>query len=77
MMQGMLMYAFAAAVVGGLDSPGGTVIGGLLLGVVENLSGRWEIIGAELQTIVALALLIAMLMIRPRGLFGRPQVRKV
>ncbi len=71
MMSSVLIYAFAAAVLGGLDSPGGAVFGGLFLGVVENLSGTWDPIGSELKMVAAFVSIVLVLLVRPTGLFGR------
>jgi len=78
MMQGVLLYAFAAAVLGGLDSPLGAVVGGLLLGVTLNLLGTYvDFIGSELQLAVGLAIILGVLLVRPAGLFGRAAVGRV
>ena len=78
MMLTILIYAFAAAVLGGIDSPIGAVVGGLLLGVILNLLGAYvNILGPELRLPSALFVLLAVLMIRPAGLFGRVVVRRV
>jgi branched-chain amino acid transport system permease protein len=78
MMDTILIYAFAAAVLGGIESPGGAVVGGLALGVLLNLLGTYvNVVTSELRLPVALALLLVVLMIRPSGLFGRAVVRKV
>jgi branched-chain amino acid transport system permease protein len=78
MMQTVLLYAFAAAVLGGMDSALGAVVGGLLLGVTLNLVGTYvHWVGGELRLAVALALILAVLLVRPSGLFGRPAVRRV
>jgi branched-chain amino acid transport system permease protein len=78
MMLTILIYAFAAAVLGGIDSPIGAVIGGLLLGVILNLLGAYvDILGPELRLPSALLVLLAVLMIRPAGLFGHVVVRRV
>lgn len=77
MMFGILLYGFAGAIVGGVDSPGGAVFGGFLVGVVENLCGSYLPGGAELKLTLALVLIVAVLMIRPNGIFGRPDVRRV
>ena len=76
MMGGILLYAFAAALVGGIDSPGGAVLGGFLVGVLENLLGAY-VIGNELKLSVALVLIIGVLIVKPSGLFGRVQVTRV
>ena len=78
MMGGIQLYAFAAATLGGFTSPGGAVLGGFLVGVVENLVGTYvKFIGTELKLTVALAIIIVVLLVRPSGLFGRAVVRRV
>ena len=78
MMEAILLYAFAAAVLGGLDSPVGAVVGGLLLGVTMTLLGRYVgYIGQTLKLPVALALILVVLLFRPEGLFGRVAERRV
>ena len=76
MMSGVLLYAFAAALVGGIDSPGGAVVGGILVGVLENLLGAY-VIGTELKLSVALVLIVVVLIVRPAGLFGKVIVSRV
>jgi branched-chain amino acid transport system permease protein len=78
MMLVILIYAFAAAVLGGIDSPVGAVVGGLLLGVILNLLGTYvNFIGGELRLPSALAILLMVLVIRPQGLLGSATVRRV
>jgi branched-chain amino acid transport system permease protein len=78
MMQAVLIYAFAAAVLGGIDSPVGAVVGGLLLGVGLNLLGTYvDFVGADLRLPAALAVILAVLLLRPAGLFGKRVVRRV
>jgi branched-chain amino acid transport system permease protein len=78
MMQTILLYAFAAAVLGGLDSPIGAVVGGILLGVTITLLGRYVgFIGSTLKLPAALALIFVLLLVRPGGLFGRVAERRV
>ena len=78
MMQVILLYAFAAAILGGLDSPVGAVIGGLLLGVVITMLGRYVgFIGEPLKLPTALLLILLVLLVKPNGLFGRVAVRRV
>jgi branched-chain amino acid transport system permease protein len=78
MMQTILLYAFAAAVLGGLDSPVGAVVGGLLLGVTITLLGRYVgFVGSTLKLPAALLLILLLLLVRPGGLFGRVAVRRV
>ena len=76
MMAGILLYAFAAALIGGIDSPGGAVIGGFLVGVLENVLGAY-VVGNELKLAVALVLIIGVLLVKPSGLFGSVQVTRV
>jgi branched-chain amino acid transport system permease protein len=78
MMQAILLYAFAAAVLGGLESPAGAVIGGLALGVFLNLVGQYVgFATSELRLPIAFAVLLLVLLMKPTGLFGRRQVRRV
>ncbi len=78
MMAGILIYAFASATLGGFTSPGGAVVGGLLVGVIENLVGTYvSFIGTELKLTVALALILIVLVVKPSGLFGRVTVHRV
>jgi branched-chain amino acid transport system permease protein len=78
MMQAVLIYAFAAAVLGGIDSPVGAVVGGLMLGVGLNLLGVYiDFVGADLRLPAALLVILVVLLVRPNGLFGKPQVKKV
>nr|WP_295469328.1 branched-chain amino acid ABC transporter permease [Mesorhizobium sp.] len=76
MMIGILLYAFASAMLGGLNNPAGAVAGGLIFGVVENLVGTY-LIGHELKLTFALIVVIAVLLIRPAGLFGKVIVKRV
>ncbi len=78
MMSGILIYAFASATLGGFTSPLGAVVGGLLVGVIENLVGTYvRFIGTELKLTVALALILVVLLVKPSGLFGRAAVHRV
>jgi branched-chain amino acid transport system permease protein len=78
MMQPILLYAFAAAVLGGLESPAGAWIGGILIGVFMNLVGQYVgFATAELRLPIAFFLLLLVLLVKPHGLFGRRQVRRV
>ncbi len=76
MMMGVLLYAFAGALIGGIDNPVGAVIGGFLVGVLENLIGTY-VVGTELKLSVALVLIIGVLIVRPAGLFGKVIVTRV
>jgi branched-chain amino acid transport system permease protein len=78
MMSGILIYAFAAATLGGITSPFGAVVGGFLVGVIENLAGTYiPFIGTELKLTVALLIIVVVLLVRPSGLFGHAVVRRV
>ncbi|HKN64097.1 MAG TPA: branched-chain amino acid ABC transporter permease [Gaiellaceae bacterium] len=78
LMQPILVYAFAAAVLGGLESPAGAVIGGVAIGVTLTLIvGYVPEISSELQLPFAFAVLLLILLIKPSGLFGRREVRRV
>ena len=78
MMQVTLIYAFAAAVLGGIDSPFGAVAGGIMLGVGLNLIGEYiDFVGTELRLPLALLIILIVLLVRPAGLFGKPVQRRV
>jgi len=78
MMGSVQIYAFAAATLGGFTSPLGAVVGGFLVGVIENLAGTYvSFIGTELKFTVALAVILVVLVVKPSGLFGRRAVRRV
>ena len=76
MMGGVLIYAFAGALLGGITSPVGAVVGGLIVGITENLVGTY-LIASQLKLTVAFALIILVLVFRPNGLFGTAIVRRV
>jgi branched-chain amino acid transport system permease protein len=76
MMQTIIIYAFAAAVLGGIESPLGAVVGGLIVGVTVNLAGAY-LVGGDLQLAVAFLIIVLVLIVKPNGLFGRPSVRRV
>ncbi|HZV92871.1 MAG TPA: branched-chain amino acid ABC transporter permease [Caldimonas sp.] len=75
MMGGILLYAFAGALLGGIDSPGGAVLGGFIVGVLENVVGAY--VGSEIKLTVALVVIIGVLVVRPSGLFGQVHVNRV
>jgi branched-chain amino acid transport system permease protein len=77
MMQGVIIYAFAAAVLGGIDSPVGAVVGGLALGVLLALIGAYLPALADLRLALSLLLIVVLLVVRPSGLFGQVQARRV
>jgi branched-chain amino acid transport system permease protein len=70
MMAGILLYAFAGALLGGIDSPLGAVLGGFAVGIIENLGGAY-IVGTELKLTLALVIIVCVLTVRPSGLMGR------
>jgi branched-chain amino acid transport system permease protein len=76
MMSGILLYGFASALLGGIDNPWGAVVGGLIVGVLENLLGAY-VIGTELKLTVALFLIVGILTFKPDGIFGRAIVMRV
>jgi branched-chain amino acid transport system permease protein len=78
LMAALLIYAFAAAVLGGIDSPVGAVVGGLALGVGLNLIGTYvDFVGADLRLPVALLVILVVLIVKPTGIFGKAEVRRV
>ena len=78
MMLNFFIYACVAATVGGFDSPGGAVLAGLVIGVVENLMASYvDLVGPDLKQSVALLFLVVVLMVRPTGLFGSKRVARV
>jgi branched-chain amino acid transport system permease protein len=78
MMVSILLYGFAGAVLGGLTSPAGAVVGGLAVGVIENLAGTYiPVVGPELKLPVALFVIVAVLVVRPSGIWGRRTVQRV
>jgi branched-chain amino acid transport system permease protein len=77
LMGGVLVYAFAAATLGGFDSPKGAVIGGWIIGVTETLAGNYiDFIGSDLTILVPLAVILGVLLVRPNGLFGSPEAAR-
>jgi branched-chain amino acid transport system permease protein len=75
LMTTVLIYAFAAATLGGFDSPGGAIIGGLVMGIGENLAVTYiSWLGSDLKVAVPLLTIIVVLMIRPTGLFGHAKI---
>jgi branched-chain amino acid transport system permease protein len=78
MMQAVLIFAFAGAILGGLESPVGAVAGGLGIGVLLSLLGTYvHAVTPELRLPVALLILLVVLLVKPAGLFGRVVVRRV
>jgi len=80
MMMGVLLYAFAAAVLGGLDSPVGAIVGGLIIGITENLVGTYtpqDVLGPDMKLTVTLIIIVLVLLVRPTGIFGKRAMRRV
>ena len=76
MMAGILLYGFAAALLGGINNPWGAAVGGFIVGVIENLAGAY-VVGTELKLSVALVIIIVVLVTRPAGLFGYTTMTRV
>jgi branched-chain amino acid transport system permease protein len=76
MMGGVLLYAFAGALLGGITSPLGAVVGGVLMGVIENLAGAY-VVGTELKLTTALVIIVVVLVVKPTGLFGKSLASRV
>ncbi|MBC7592686.1 MAG: branched-chain amino acid ABC transporter permease [Kineosporiaceae bacterium] len=74
-MDSVVVYGFVAAVLGGLDSPGGAVVGGLILGILLSFVSGY--VGSELVALAALAILMAVLLLKPGGLFSHATARRV
>lgn len=74
-MDGVVVFGFVAAVLGGLDSPGGAVVGGLTIGLLLSYVSGY--LGSDLVTLASLVILVAVLLVRPQGLFARSAARRV
>lgn len=72
--------AFPAVILGGLDSPGGAVVGGILIGVSQTLTARYlddvSWLGTNFHSVMPYLLMVVVLLVRPFGLFGTPEVRR-
>lgn len=74
----VLVFAFAAATLGGLDSPIGAVVGGLIVGVVQELLGEYVgFVGTDMRDGAAFVIILGILLVKPSGLFGKQQVARV
>jgi len=74
----VLIYSFAAATLGGLDSLGGAVVAGIIIGLVQTMGGQYvDVIGSELAPAVALMVIVLILMVKPSGLFGSKRIERV
>jgi len=77
LMAGVLVYSFAGAALGGFDSPLGAVVGSWIIGVTEGLAGTYvDAIGSDLKVLVPLTIIFVVLLVRPAGLFGSPEVTR-
>ncbi len=73
----VIIYSFAAATLGGFDSPFGAVLGGWIIGIAEALAGGYvDFIGQDLKILVPLIVILSVLLVRPHGLFGSPEVAR-
>jgi branched-chain amino acid transport system permease protein len=77
LMQGILVYAFAAAALGGFDSLLGAVVGGLIVGVANALTIQYVAALDRIEVVMPLALILVVLLLKPNGLFGRQTVERV
>jgi branched-chain amino acid transport system permease protein len=77
MFSNIFSYSLIAVVIGGLESPFGAVVSGVLIGIVENIGSQFEFIGSELKIAVVFILLIVVLIIRPTGIWGKSEGRKI
>jgi branched-chain amino acid transport system permease protein len=74
----LLIYAFAAVLIGGFDSMAGAIVGGILIALIETMAGGYlDFIGAELGQTTALLAIVIVLLFRPTGLFGSRKVQRV
>jgi branched-chain amino acid transport system permease protein len=78
MLASVILFAFAGAVLGGFDSPPGAVVGGLLVGLLQTFTGvYWTPHGNQLSTVIAFVVILAVLLVKPNGLFGKAEVSRV
>ena len=74
----LLIYAFAAVLIGGFDSMGGAIVGGILIALIETMAGGYlDFVGSELGQTTALVVIVIVLLFRPTGLFGSRKVQRV
>jgi branched-chain amino acid transport system permease protein len=73
------LSTFPAAILGGMDSIGGVIIGGIIIGLAESLAGAYidPLLGGGTKEVIGFVVLLIILMVRPYGLFGTPEIRKV
>lgn len=80
--QFVALLAFPAIILGGLDSPGGAVIGGIVIGLTQTLTAGYHNeyvpwLGQNFQTVMPYVVMVVVLLIRPYGLFGTPEVKRI
>jgi branched-chain amino acid transport system permease protein len=75
MMLGVLLYAFAGALLGGISNPWGAAAGAVLVGIFENLMGAY-VVGTDIKMTIALVLIVAVLVLKPEGIFGQKLVAR-
>src|SRR5262249_23411872 len=76
-MQTILVFSFAAAALGGFDSPVGAVVGGMIVGVAQPLTTQYVHFLKGIELVVPFAIILGVLMVRPQGLFGTKRVERV
>jgi branched-chain amino acid transport system permease protein len=76
MMSGILLYGFAAALLGGIDNAWGAPLGGFMVGILENLAGAY-VVGTSIKLAVALFIIVTVVTFKPSGLFGKTVVARV
>jgi len=76
MMSGIIIYSLAAALLGGITNPWGAMVGGFIVGIVENIAGAY-LLGTEVKLAIALAIIVGVLLVKPAGLFGQRSVKRV
>jgi branched-chain amino acid transport system permease protein len=76
-MQAVLVFSFAAAALGGFDSPLGAVVGGLIVGVAQALTIQYIDPLDDIELVVPFGLILLVLLFKPNGLFGRAAVERV
>jgi branched-chain amino acid transport system permease protein len=80
--QFVAILAFPAIILGGLDSPGGAVVGGMIIGVTQSLTAGYQpeyaaFLGANFHTVMPYFVMVLILLVRPYGLFGTPEVKRI
>lgn len=77
MMQSIIIFAFAGITLGGLDSPIGALVGGVVIGIFDAFVGEWSLVGSDLKLVATMGFLILVLLFLPQGMFGDRKMRKV